>query len=135
MGKLHDFLMANTIKRQVEKEVVLKSFPEPFVIHSITEAENKRLVKASEYVEFNKKTHQKEIKVDNERYNTKLIVACCSDPNFNDAALQEKCGVVGAETLVNEMLKSGEYSTLLNEILDINGFYDDINTLKEKAKN
>ena len=135
MGKLQEFLMANTVERHVTKEVKLKAFPEPFVIQSITEAENKALTKSCEYTEFNKKTHQKETKMDNERYNTKLIVACCIDPNFNDAALQEKFGVRGADALVDNLLKTGEYNELLNEILTINGFYDDINQQKEEAKN
>lgn len=135
MGALQEFLMANTVERHVTKEVKLNAFPVPFVIQSITEAENKALTRACEYTEFNKKTHQKETKMDNDRYNTKLIVACCIDPNFNDAALQEKFGVRGAEALVNNLLKTGEYNELLNEILTVNGFFDDVNQLKDEAKN
>ena len=51
MGKLHDFLLANSVERQAEKEVKLASYPEPFIIHSITEAENKKLTRASGPVE------------------------------------------------------------------------------------
>lgn len=68
-------------------------------------------------------------------YNSRLVAACCVEPNFKDAALQEKYGVRGAEDLINRLLNPGQYTDLLLAIQEINGFSDDINDLREEAKN
>jgi len=135
MGQLTDFLMQDHRESKAEAEVLLSAFPHPFLIHSITEAENKTLKKACEVTTFDKKTHRRETNIDQEKYNTRLIVACCAEPNFKDAALQEKYGVRGADALVDQLLKTGDYNTLLDAILEVNGFYDGINEAREEAKN
>lgn len=135
MGKLQDFLMSQKADTSVTSECKLACFPYPVQIRSITEKENKALIKSCEAYRFDKKTHKRETDFDQDLYNTKLIVACCTDPNFKDAELQEFYGVRGAEELVDHLLKSGDYSTLLTEVLDVNGFMNDINTLRDEAKN
>ena len=63
------------------------------------------------------------------------MVACCVEPNFKDAALQEKYGVRGAEDLINLILNPGQYTDLLLAGQEINGFTDDVNDLRDEAKN
>lgn len=134
MGKLQQFLMKQEFKPD-QMEVNIKPFPFPFVIKSITEAENKQIKKACQRVVFDKKTRQKHTETDIDLYNTRLVAACCVDPNFKDAELQEKNGVRGAEDLINKILKPGQFTDLLLAVQEINGFSDDINDLKEEAKN
>ena len=84
---------------------------------------------------LDKKTHQKVTETDNDLYNARLIAACCQDPNFKDAELQEKYGVRGAEALINLILKPHQFLDLLIAVNEVNGFQDDINDLKDTAKN
>ena len=134
MGKLQDFLMEAQIGT-TQTEVQIAPFPYPFIVKSITEAENKAIRKTCQKVEFDKKTRQKRIDTDTDLYNARLVVACCVEPNFKDAALQEKYGVRGAEDLINLILNPGQYTDLLLAVQEINGFTDDVNDLRDEAQN
>lgn len=135
MGKLQDFLMEQDVADQAQVEVTIAPFPFPFVVKSITEAENKAIRKTCQKISFDKKTRQKQIETDTDLYNSRLVVACCVEPNFKDAALQEKYGVRGAEDLIDRLLKPGQYTDLLIAVQEINGFADDVNDLRDEAKN
>lgn len=135
MGKLQDFLMEQDAAAQTQVEVAISPFPFPFVVKSITEAENKAIRKSCQKISFDKKTRQKQTETDTDLYNTRLVAACCVEPNFRDAALQEKYGVRGAEDLIDRILKPGQYTDLLIAVQEINGFTDDVNDLRDEAKN
>ena len=135
MGKLQEFLMSNQDDIQATAEVAVSGFPVPFTIKSITEGENKAIRKSCQKITFDKKTHQKTTETDQDLYNNRLVIACCVDPNFKDAELQAHHGVRGAESLIDVLLKPGQFLDLLMAIQDINGFSDDINEQKEEAKN
>ena len=135
MGKLQDFLMEQDVATQAQVEDTIAPFPFPFVVKSITEAENKAIRKTCQKISFDKKTRQKQIETDTDLYNSRLVVACCVEPNFKDAALQEKYGVRGAEDLIDRLLKPGQYTDLLIAVQEINGFADDVNDLRDEAKN
>lgn len=134
MGKLQDFLMEAEIGES-QTEVPIAPFPFPFVVKSITEAENKAIRKTCQKVSFDKKTRQKQTDTDTDLYNSRLVVACCVEPNFKDADLQAKYGVRGAEDLINKILNPGQYTDLLLAVQEINGFTDDVNELRDEAKN
>lgn len=135
MGKLQDFLMEQDVAPQAPTEVTIAPFPFPFMVKSITEAENKAIRKTCQKISFDKKTRQKQNETDTDLYNSRLVVACCVEPNFKDAALQEKYGVRGAEDLIDRLLKPGQYTDLLIAVQEINGFADDVNDLRDEAKN
>lgn len=134
MGKLQDYLMEAEIGES-QTEVQIAPFPFPFVVKSITEAENKAIRKTCQKTVFDKKTRQKQIDTDTDLYNSRLVVACCVEPNFKDADLQSKYGVRGAEDLINKILNPGQYTDLLLAVQEINGFTDDVNELRDEAKN
>lgn len=135
MGKLQDFLLNEYEALPVETEVEIKGFPFPFVVKSIKQEQNKAIEATCKKITFNKKTHQKEVETDQAMYATKLIAACCVEPNFKDAALQGKFGVLGEDALIEKLLDSGQYADLLRAVSDVNGFGTDINDLIEEAKN
>lgn len=135
MGRLQDFLMNENGLGAVETEVNIAPFPFPFVIRSITEGENKAIKKSCQKTTFDKKTRQKQTEIDQDLYNNRLMLACTVEPNFKDAELQRKYGVMGAEELLNLLLKPGQCTNLLVAILEVNGFNDDINDLTDEAKN
>lgn len=137
MGKLQEFLMKDDkTGKPVETTVKVAGLPIPFTIHSITEAENKEIRRSCQKVTFDKKTHKRETETDNDLYNTRLVIACCSDPNFKDAEFQRAKGVGSAEALVNLILSPGQFIDLLMGVQDVNGFTaEDINDLRDEAKN
>lgn len=134
MGKLQEFMMEAEIG-EVTTEVPIAPFPFPFVVKSITEAENKTIRKSCQKISFDKKTRQKQTETDTDLYNARLVAACCVDPNFKDADFQEKKGVRGAEDLINKILNPGQFTDLLLAVQEINGFTDDVNELRDEAKN
>lgn len=95
----------------------------------------KRSEKPAKRWSSTKKTRRKTTETDVDLYNSRLVAACCIEPNFKDAALQEKYGVRGAEDLINLILNPGQYTDLLLAVQEINGFSDDVNDLREEAKN
>ncbi len=135
MGKLHDFLMGREVAGEVTTEVQISQFPFPFTIKSITEGENKAIRRSCQKVTFDKKTHQKQTETDQDLYNNRLVVACCVEPNFKDADLQKKYGVMGAEALIDALLKPGQFIDLLLAVQEVNGFTEDINDQRDEAKN
>lgn len=135
MGKLQEFLTQNRVENAVTTEVDIKPFPFPFIVKTITEAENKAIQKSCQITEFNKKTHRNESRTDTDAYLTKLVVACTVDPSFKDTELQKAYGVCGAEMLVEKLLTPGQYAALLQAVNDINSFDSDMQELVDEAKN
>ena len=135
MGKLQDFLMGSEAFGEIQTEVMVKGFDFPFVIRSISEGENKQLRKSCQRTTIDRRTKQKTVETDTDLYNNRLVIACCVDPNFKDAKLQEKFKVMGAEALIDKILKPGQFIDLLLAVQDINGYGEDINDLVDEAKN
>lgn len=135
MGKLQDFLLNEFRDEPVQTDVEIKGFPYPFVIKSIKQDQNKAIEASCKKITFNKKTHEKEVETDQSLYATRLIAACCVEPNFKDAELQNKFGVMGEESLIEKILSAGQYADLLRAVSEVNDFGTDINDLIEEAKN
>jgi hypothetical protein len=72
---------------------------------------------------------------DTNLYLGKLAARCVVFPNLNSVELQESYGVMGADNLLKNMLKSGEYSDLIVKIQEINGFNESLEDAVEEAKN
>ena len=64
-----------------------------------------------------------------------MATRCVVFPNLNDKDLQDSYGVMGAEKLLKEMLKPGEYQDLIKKIQEVNGFNVSMDELVEEAKN
>jgi hypothetical protein len=135
MGKLQEFLMQGGAAEPVTAEVAVAGFPHSFTVKSISEAENKALRKSCQKTNLDKKTHQKSVETDQDLYNNRLVAACCVEPNFKDAGLQEAYGVVGAEVLIDKVLKPGQFVEVLLAVQEVNGFTDSVNDLRDEAKN
>lgn len=135
MGRLEDFLLqADVLDTTTETEVTIAPFPFPFRVKSITEGQNKAIRKECEKVNIDKKTRQKQVDVDKDLYMNRLVIACTVEPNLKSAELQARYGVLGAEALLDKLLKPGQFADLLQAVQDINGFAD-INEQIDDAKN
>ncbi len=135
MGKLQEFLMQGQPGGQETVEVSTASLPFPFLVKAITEEENKAIRRSCRKTIMDPKTRQRQEYTDQDLYNTRLVAACCVEPNFKDAEFQASRGVLGAEELINKALNPGQFADLLMGVLKVNGFDDDINDLRDEAKN
>lgn len=135
MSKLDAFL--HPVETEQTKEVIIskrfrdeKGKPVPFKIKAITQEENDRLIKQS--TRRTKENGGYVENLDKLGYNHKLILACVVEPDLRDAELCASYNTVDPEEVAGRMLLSGEYRTLIEAILSLNGFNDD---LDEDAKN
>lgn len=133
MGSLNAFL--HPVQTEKQEVVVSKRFVEdgkvqPFVIKPITQAENKELIKR--YTEKDKKGNQA---LNTVKYNSALVAAAVVEPDLTNAQLQKAYGVIGAESLIENMLYAGEFITLLDEVQKLSGLDTDEGELVEEAKN
>lgn len=140
MSGLNAFLSQNAIQMENEKHVISDRFKDengktiPWEIRSMTESESSSIRK-----QFTKKIKNKNGTIttdtDIEGYIARVVVECIIHPNLKDAKLQESYGVMGAESLAKKMLKTGEYSKLVEIVQEVNGFDEDMNEIVDKAKN
>ncbi len=139
MGVLQAFL--HPIFVEETKEVVIsKRFvgedgkPAPFVIRTITQEQNNKLMKANTRA---KVVNGQRVEIfDNAGYTNSLILACTVQPDFEDEEMCKAYGCVDPKSVPEKMLYGGEYSTLAQEILQFNGFDSDRKVRdEEEAKN
>lgn len=139
MGVLKAFL--NPVEISGTKTVqVSKRFcddagkPVPFEIRAITQEENQRLHKR--HTRSKIVNSQKLDVFDSEGYTNALIVACTVQPDFADADMCRAYGCIDPESVPARMLRAGEYTALVQAILEFNGFDPDSKLREEEeAKN
>jgi len=106
--------------------------PVAISIRSITQDVNDNLIKLSTK---RKKESGSEVEyLEKREYQARLITTCVSDPDFASEELCKAYGVIDPLLVPAKMLMVGEYSKLVSEIMNINGFKDDVKVL-EDAKN
>ncbi|MBS6644548.1 MAG: hypothetical protein KH366_13295 [Clostridiaceae bacterium] len=104
----------------------------PFVIQAISQEENEALAKKSR---IEKTVDDIPVEtLDNIVYTKRLMLACVKEPDLRDAELCKYYGVVDPLEVLGKMLSVGEYRTLSEAVLQINGMKNKKEKLKE-AKN
>lgn len=131
---LRDFLSKRDISNDT-KEVFVNGIDEPFVIKAISQGEDKAIRKVYTKTYTEKKTGQRISDLDVNAYNAALVAACCVEPNFKDAGWQKELGVMGEISLIEKVLKNGEYTELVLRVQEHCGFDININDEIETAKN
>ena len=137
-SKMKAFLQPPVIGKT--KEVVIsnrftdeKGNVVPFVIKSISQAENEEISRQCTTVRPGKGGREVR-RVNNILYGRKMVLACTVEPNFNDAEVCKFYGVVDPTEVPGIMLTIGEYNTLMEKIMEINGIKTG-DELVEEAKN
>lgn len=133
MSSLKAFL--NPIKVENKEVIVSNRFieegkPVPFVIRPITEKENGILIK-----KYTRKDKKGQDILDRAGYAHALVASAVVFPDLNDAELQKAYEVLGAESLLTEMLNIGEFAVLSQAVSELSGLDEDINESIEDAKN
>lgn len=64
-----------------------------------------------------------------------VIIIGCVEPNFKEEEFLKQAGCAIPGMAIDQLLLAGEVTKLSNEIMDMSGFGEDVNKLKEEAKN
>lgn len=139
MGVLNAFLNPTAID-DTKKVIVSKRFvdengePVPFEIRAISQEENHRITKRHTK---GKVVNGNKVDVfDTEGYTNALIVRCTVQPDFADAEMCKAYGCIDPESVPARMLRAGEYTALVQAIMQFNGFDPDAKLKdEEEAKN
>lgn len=104
--------------------------PVPFKIRALTQEENAQISKRSMRLVKGGKRGEKEL--DNTEYASRIIAAATVEPDFSSEALCKAYGTMDPLEVPGKMLLAGEYKRLMDAVMDLSGFHDD---LEEDAKN
>lgn len=116
------------------KEIKIERFPEPIVIEAISETENDRL-KKMHTTKRRSKSGNTIKELDTDKYGDALLARCVKTPDLQDAQLQAYYKTEGSATdTLKAMLLAGEYANLTKEVLELNGFNESEEELKEDVK-
>ena len=133
MSSLSAFL--NPVQAENKEVIVSERFREngktvPFVIRPITQQENETLMKKHRSVDKKSGVEQ----FNRISYNRELTAMAVVEPDLNNAELQKRYGVLGADKVLSAMLYVGEYGTLMEDVQELSGLDQDINEDMDEAK-
>ena len=132
--ELNAFL--NPVLPERKEVIVSKRFldengqPVPFVIRPISQKESNALIR--KYRKKDKKGHEY---FDQTAYMSELVASAVVYPPLDNAELQKQYGL-GKEACLTNMLFTGEYGLLADEIMSLSGMEEeDLNNIIEDVKN
>lgn len=135
MSGLNAFL--HPVQGDETREIIISSRflgedgkPVPFKIRALTQEENAQISKRSMRLVKGGKRGEKEL--DNTEYASRIIAAATVEPDFSNEALCKAYGTMDPLEVPGKMLLAGEYKRLMDAVMDLSGFHDD---LEEDAKN
>lgn len=104
--------------------------PVPFKIRALTQEENAQLSRRS--MRNVKGGRRGEKDLDNNEYASRLVVAATVEPDFSSEAMCKAYGTMDPLEVPGKMLLAGEYKRLMDAIMELSRFRDDV---EEDAKN
>ena len=136
MSKLMNFLIENSVEELTEEVPVGEGFKDnegnslKFKIKAVPSDEFATLQKQCTVTRKKGK-----VEFDSKKFNEQIAINYTIDPNFRDAEAIKKLGVLTPEQLLNKTLLAGELTALVEAISKLSGFDQDIDELREEAKN
>ena len=129
MSRLSAFL--HPVASCGEKEVIISNRfqdeegnPVQFKIRALTQEENDAITKkATRQVKAGGQTVERLDSVD---FSRRLVLAATVEPDFSSRELCEGYGTMDPLQVPGRMLLPGEYAKLMNEIMALSGFRDDL---------
>lgn len=141
-NNLSMFLAGNMIKDEIVKYAATKRLldenkkPVEWEICCITSEEDEIIRKScTRKVQVPGKKNMFIPECDYDKYLCKLAIRCTTFPDLNNAELQDSYKVMGADKLLQTMLKPGEYQDYLKKVQETNGFDVGTEELVDEAKN
>ena len=136
MSKLMNFLIENSVEELTEEVPVGERFKDnegnllKFKIKAVPSDEFATLQKQCTVTRKKGK-----VEFDSKKFNEQIANNYTIDPNFRDAEAIKKLGVLTPEQFLNKTLLAGELTALVEAISKLSGFDQDIDELREEAKN
>ena len=137
MSKISAFL--HPVETVTEREVIVsdrfrdeKGNPVPFKVRALTQEENDKITAKATRVTTDKNGQRTEY-LDSVDYARRLIVAATVEPDFTSKELCDAYGVVSPFLVPGKMLLSGEYSRLMEAVMQQSRFRGDVEA--EEVKN
>lgn len=120
------FMKKNAVKYTAVEAVISDRFQEngtaiPWKIKVLSQKEMDAITKGCTRRIIDEKTGQERYETDKDSLSRELLENCVIYPNLKDAALQDSYGVMGASALAEVMLLPGEYTKLINCIMQAQG--------------
>ena len=112
------------------KQEYMPRFKSYFTVKSITSDAYNKLTERCRYPVKNKRTHQIEEKIDQDKLSLLLIKEGCVKPDWSNPKLLEKYNTQDPCVVINKRLLIGEITQLSSAIMDVSGFSDDIEKIK-----
>lgn len=141
MGDIKAFLQP-PVMDETREVVISERFkgadgePVPFIIRSIDQETNEKLVKqATTRKKMNGQILQE---LNNDKYAKLLVSACVVEPDFSNADICAYYKTVNPLDVPGRMLSVGEYNKLVKEIQEMNGIVtsdEEMDALEDEAKN
>ena len=129
---IKSFLVENTPET---KEIKLERFEAPFVLESISEKENDNLKKASTSKRISKSGNRVS-DLNTDQYIDNLLARSVIVPDLQNSQLQEFFKTPGdAAGTLKAMLRAGEFIQLQKAVMELNGFDEDDEEIKDEVKN
>lgn len=129
MAKQDDVLKALlSVEDKPEREVYMKRFGVNFRIQAIDgDTLNKLTERCSFYVG---KGAKREKQLDEEKFGSLIIAKACVVPKWDAPELLEKYGTKDVADVIKKRLLAGEIAKLAGEIMELSGFTDDEDDIK-----
>lgn len=136
MGKLTTFLKKNKVANMTKEVIISERIvdengkPIPFTITNIPNKEFTRLQ------DMCTKTNKKgKVDFNSGLFSMEVIKNFTVEPSFKDVKLLEELGCTTPEAAIEEYLLAGEIAELSSQISKFSGFDQDLDELKQEAKN
>ncbi len=107
--------------------------PVPFKIRPLTQEENSQITKRSMRPVKGGKRGEKEL--DSIAYAGRIVVEATVEPDFHSEELCRAYGTMDPMEVPGKMLLAGEYKRLMDAIMELSGFDEDVGSLEDEAKN
>lgn len=104
--------------------------PVPFKIRALSQEENAQISRQSMRLVKGGKRGEKEL--DTEVYTNRIIVAATVEPDFSSEAMCKAYSTMDPIEVPGKMLYAGEYKQLMDAIMELSHFNDD---MEDEAKN
>lgn len=132
VGTLEDYLAAHTVEGETENIVLcerLKGFE--FTIGSMTKEEHAKYIDQC----LGRAKNGKIVKQNMKLFEELVVLNHCIYPDFKSVTFISKVNALTPQEAISKTLKSGEISALSTAIMKFNGFDNDFETYRKKAKN
>lgn len=136
MSKLQQFLTGRNVTELTEDVAISDRLKDEegkllkFKIKAMTADEFSNIQKVCTRVDKKQK-----VNFNSKLYNEELITNYCLEPDFKNAQFLKDNGCMSPSQLINKVLLAGEVSALSEAIAKLSGFDQDMDELKEEAKN